>query len=103
MPRDFSEFLHYKALQLKYNNQQGDHFSKSLEHLIEAGSFPENKVKNVCAKVAVALSDELDAVTALLGMSKRQFIELAIEAAIAQANHSIECVGALEESGDGEA
>lgn len=101
MSIDFAEFLHFKALQLKYNKQHGDNFSNSLETLIEAGSFPENKVKNVCAKISVQLADELDAVVALLGMSKRNFIELSLQAAIGQANHIIECVDALGEA-DGE-
>ena len=58
-------------------------------------------LKNVCAKVSVELSDRLDDMTSTLGMSKRQFIEMALIQALDFADHVLECVGvdeALEEA-----
>lgn len=101
MPRDFNEYLHYKALELKFKTVQGEHLSNSLEALIDADSEVVPQTKNVCAKLSVQLSDELDAITSLLSMSKRQFIEMALIQAIEHANHLVECVDALGE-GEGD-
>lgn len=50
-------------------------------------------VKNVCAKVSVALSDEIDSICGLLSISKRAFLEAAMSEAVAQAHSIIEQEG----------
>ena len=102
MAIDFNEYVHYRALALKYNTRMGDHLQNQIDHLIEAGSEVVPPVKNVCAKLSVELSDQLDHVSGLLGISKRKFIEMALIQALDHAEHVIECVGALED-GDAEA
>lgn len=46
-------------------------------------------VKNVCAKLSVQLSDEIDRVVGLLDVSKRLFIEAALVDALNEANRII--------------
>ena len=53
-------------------------------------AFP---VKNVCAKLSVQLSDRIDEVCDLLGVSKRKFIETALVDALARADGIIEREG----------
>lgn len=97
MANDFNEYLHYKVLELKFKTIQGEQFSNLIEAVIEADAQAA-QTKNVCAKLSVQLSDELDSIVGLLNMSKRQFIEMALIQAIEHANHLIECVDALGEN-----
>lgn len=57
------------------------------EALIECAIEDQNfgVIKNVCAKVASTLSDEIDEVCGLLSIPKRQFLEAAMRQAVAQA------------------
>lgn len=102
---NFSEYIHYRALAYKYDLLKNDDLQRKMDHLIDA--FPEGgptldgfkvpEVKNVCAKLAVDLSDHLDNTVAKLNMSKRQFIEMALIEALEHADHLIECVGAEDD------
>lgn len=101
---EFEQYIQYRALAYKYDTLKGAHLSRSFDPLIEklgeqgleyeGISLPP--VKNVCAKVSVELSDRLDATTSTLGMSKRQFVEMALIQALDFADHMLECVGADE-------
>jgi len=53
-------------------------------------------IKNVCAKVSVALSDRLDTTCSLLEISKRQFIEAALIDALAKADEIMASEGVYE-------
>lgn len=100
MPSNLDEFLHYKVLALKFNRLQGDQFSGLVDSVIEAAGEGNKHLplKNVCAKLALPVADDLEEVTALLGMSKRQFIEMALIEAIAHVRHLIDCTDALGEN-----
>lgn len=54
------------------------------------------QVKNVCAKVSVQLSDEIDNVCGFLGISKRKFLEAAFIEAVEKAHRIIEAEGLHE-------
>lgn len=54
-----------------------------LDELDKTGGSPE--IKNVCAKVSVRLSDEIDQICGLLDISKRRFLEVAFIEAIDKA------------------
>lgn len=54
-----------------------------LDSLLEKHESPA--IKNVCAKVNSQLSDEIDELCNLLGMSKRQFLEAAMVRALEEA------------------
>lgn len=58
---------------------------------------PEDaQVKNVCAKLSVELSDKVDAVVDLLGISKRRFLEAAIIDAVEKAHAIMDAEGVFE-------
>lgn len=55
--------------------------------VINSGDLPDDlpdslPLKNVCAKVLPALSEEIDEVCSFLGVSKRQFLEAAFKDAV---------------------
>lgn len=54
-----------------------------LDALVE--SSEDEKLKNLCTKVSVHLSNEIDAVCGLLEISKRRFCELAFLEALSTA------------------
>lgn len=53
-------------------------------------------LKNVCAKVSVQLSDQIDEVCNLLDISKRRFLEAAFLEAVSRAHAIIEAEGVWE-------
>ena len=63
-----------------------------MEHS-DLGPVP---TKNVCAKVSVELSDQIDQVVALLGINKRRFLEAAFIDAVRRSNAILEAEGVLE-------
>lgn len=62
-----------------------DHFIENHEKLGQA--------KNVCAKVSVQISDQIDQLVGLLGINKRSFLEAAFVDAILKAKEIIEVEG----------
>ena len=61
-------------------------------------AFP---LKNVCAKVMPELSDEIDEICGLLGISKRRFLEAAMVEALSKAKGIIAREGVWEAIEDG--
>lgn len=53
-------------------------------------------LKNVCAKVSAQMSDEIDSVVSMLGVSKRRFLEAAFYDAIQTAKKIMEEEGVFE-------
>lgn len=78
----FNEFFLRKALEFKHG-PEGNTLDGLLDLFLESGSedFPI-PMKNVCAKLTVELSDQIDGLCSLLEMPKRKFIEMAIINAI---------------------
>lgn len=60
-----------------------------------------SEIKNVCAKVSVHISDEIDEITSLLGVSKRRFIETAFLDALARSRQVMEAEGVFDALDDG--
>lgn len=60
----------------------------------------ELPLKNVCAKVAPQLSDKIDEVCGLLGISKRRFLEAAFIEAVQKAEAIMEAEGLWEALSD---
>lgn len=54
------------------------------------------QIKNVCAKVSVQLSNEVDQICDLLDISKRRFMEAALLAAVAEAKEIMESEGVYD-------
>jgi hypothetical protein len=71
--------------------------SGMLTEVVPEGGVPELPIlKNVCAKLAIGLSDQIDQVCDLLGISKRMFIEAALIEALDQAEKVMESEGVHE-------
>lgn len=68
------------AVSIRRNAELTDHILNSPDW-----EPPAAPIKNVCAKVSVELSDEIDEVVAILGIHKRRFLEAAFIEAIAMA------------------
>lgn len=58
-------------------------------------------LKNVCAKVCVGLSDDIDEICSLLDISKRAFLEAAMLEAVSKARGIIDREGVMESIQDG--
>lgn len=63
-----------------------------LDHFIE-NHANLGQTKNVCAKVSVQMSDQIDQLVRLLGINKRSFLEAAFADAILKAEAIIEAEG----------
>lgn len=65
------------------------------EHILNNPEWdpPAVPLKNVCAKVSVELSDDIDEVIAILGIPKRRFLEAAFIEAIGMARQIMEQEG----------
>ena len=89
MKNEFDEFITYRALALKYAGSNNLGFIP--EEVLDINQF-----RNVCAKLHPELVDRLDQTTGLLGITKRDFIELALLDALDRAEKILwEDVGAM--------
>lgn len=87
-PSHFDEFVLYRALTLKFS---GSHNLGYLpDEVLDAASF-----RNVCAKLHPDLVARLDSVISLLGMSKRDFIEIALIDALDRSEKTLHDVDAF--------
>lgn len=96
----FKEYVAYRSLHQKFS---AGNTLDTIQSLISAGgmhrtdengnlvavtsleeAFPED-IKNLCAKVPAILVDQLDQVSAILGISKREFMERALWEAVDEA------------------
>lgn len=76
------------AVSIRRNAELTDHILNNPEW-----DPPQVAIKNVCAKVSVDLSDEIDEVVSILGIPKRRFLEAAFIEAIAMARQIMEDEG----------
>lgn len=107
----FEQFIQYRALSFKFKtggmslgvfermlanksigtNQDGTFVpAESLEEVLPF------KVQNVCAKLAQPLVDRLDEALGVLGMTKRDFIELALIEALDKVDQVLKDTNAFE-------
>lgn len=92
--KQLTELLTYRALHFKLNQRTGIGDSLLDNHLErlskDQSDLPKDlKIKNICAKVSEGLSDDIDRICDLLGLSKRRFIESALISALAEADRII--------------
>ena len=74
---------------------------KTLSHLSSGSDLPENmysatNFKNVCAKVAPQVADDIDNICGLLSISKRRFVEAALLSALDEAKRIMREEGLLK-------
>ena len=67
-----------------------------VEKLSEENPDQDFPIKNVCAKVSVQLSNEIDSIVGLLGISKRLFLEAAFIDAVSKSKEIIDAEGVFE-------
>jgi flavin-binding protein dodecin len=109
----FDQFIKYRALRFKFDSL-GSSTLGDVESLMEAGSmlktddgqtvtrtsleeaFPQLRIKNVCAKLSGDLVDRLDNSLGILGMSKRDFIEMALIEALDRVDQELHDIDAFE-------
>jgi len=109
----FDQFIKYRALRFKFDSL-GSATLGDLESHIESGSllksddgqsvrrtsleeaFPQLRIKNVCAKLSGDLVDRLDNSLGILGMSKRDFIEMALVEALDRVDQELHDIDAFE-------
>jgi hypothetical protein len=73
----------------------GDLMDRITDEALASGDGAE-QIKNVCAKVPVQLSDRIDDICTLLGISKRRFLEAAFTEAIKKAEEIMDAEGVEE-------
>lgn len=88
-----------KTLNLINTSTNADLVDYLFEHDAATG---QAMTKNVCAKVHPSLAEEIDQVTSLLGVSKRQFLEAAFIQALAKARQIIDEEGLYDALQGGE-
>lgn len=101
---EFEQYIQFRALAYKYETLKGDKYSRAINDAIDQSPLDGLVVdgirlpplKNVCAKVSVELAERLEGTIGKLGMSKREFVEMAIIEALNFSDHVLECVGADE-------
>ncbi len=109
----FDQFIKYRALRFKFDSL-GSSTLGDVESLMEASSllktddgqtvrstsleeqFPQLRIKNVCAKLSGDLVDRLDNSLGILGMSKRDFIEMALIEALDRVDQELADIDAFE-------
>ena len=88
------EVSQLRVLKLKAS-QHGAGLGRLIDQAVESGEL--TGLRQMCAKVHPALYDRLEAITGLLDMSKREFIEGAVADAVARAEEAIERAGAINQ------
>ena len=108
----FDQFIQYRALKFKFSTL-GSMTLDDMERLIESGAILKSDdgetvrrttleeispipLRNVCAKLSVPLVERLDNALAILDISKRQFIELALIEALDKVDKVLQEVDAFE-------
>lgn len=83
---NMTEYLQYRALTAKYSTQ----------HTLMKAFESELPGKQVCSTLSHELVSRMENVLAILGMTKRDLIEMAIIEALDEAEEIIESLGVLE-------
>lgn len=86
------EKLLQKALNYKFNEVHESIVDQAVEDLVKQ-DISKIKVKNICAYVPQAFAERLEDTLALLKMSKREFVTLALLESLDKADQVMEEVG----------
>jgi hypothetical protein len=108
----FDQFIKYKALAFKFSSM-GSFTLSDMERMVEGGSLGKEvdgvfvpaktleevtsiPLRNVCAKLTVELVERLDNSLSILGMNKREFIEMALIEALDKVDQELLDIDAFE-------
>lgn len=92
----FDQYIQHRVLAFKFTNvDNGKLFDRLIENgeIVDTGSV---ELRNVCAKLSVQLADRLDNTLAMIDMSKRQFVEMALIEALNKVDQALEEQNAFE-------
>jgi hypothetical protein len=84
----FDQLIQYKTLDRMHSLSGSD-----LVDRVAVADDQKAQMKNVCALIHVSLFEELEGTCALLGLSKRQFIEACLIEGLARADKIVDEVG----------
>lgn len=88
---DFQQFIQYRALARKFELQNID-----LTEAVLGSDQEPVPLRNVCAKLTVELAERVDNTAAVLGITKRLFIERALIEAMDQADAMLTELGVFD-------
>jgi len=81
-----------RFISVLHNSDLADAIANDPDHDSQTRGF----LKNVCAKVSIELSDDIDEICGLLSISKRAFLEAAMSEAVTKAKVIMEREGVWE-------
>lgn len=90
------EILMLQALKLKKLNTRGFDGPDLIEHLVDQNEEAKAKLRNICAFISPQLFEEINSLTNLLDLSKREFVEMALQDLVAKAHAVINDTNAME-------
>lgn len=108
----FNQFIQYRALKFKFSSM-GSYSISDMERMVDNGTLLQSDdgvtvrratleemspvaLRNVCAKLSVDLVERLDKTLEVLGITKRDFIEMALVEALNQVDQHLLDVDAFE-------
>lgn len=102
--KNFDQFIQYKVLGFKFAGlNSADNIAKAAKHedgtpvtLDEIYASQGIELKNVCAKLSSQLVERMDNTLGILGMTKREFIELALIEALERVDIVLDETDAFE-------
>ena len=91
------EILMLQALKLKKFNTRGYDGMDLVQHLVDQNEEAKTKLRNICAFISPELFEEINSLTNLLDLSKREFVEMALQDLVAKSHAVLEQTNAMEE------
>lgn len=92
------EILMLQALKLKKLNTRGYDGMDLVQHLVDQNEEAKTKLRNICAFISPQLFEEINSLTNLLDLSKREFVEMALQDLVAKSHAVLEQTNAMEEA-----
>lgn len=90
------EILMLQALKLKKLNTRGYDGPDLVEQLVQQNDEAKQKLRNICAFVSPELFEEINGITNLLELSKREFVEMALQDLVVKTRAILEQTNAME-------
>ena len=93
------KILMLQALKLKKLNTRGYDGMDLVQHLVDQNEEEaKTKLRNICAFISPQLFEEINSLTNLLDLSKREFVEMALQDLVAKSHAVLEQTNAMEEA-----
>ena len=92
------EILMLQALKLKKLNTRGYDGIDLVQHLVDQNEEAKTKLRNICAFISPELFEEINSLTNLLDLSKREFVEMALQDLVAKSHAVLEQTSAMQEA-----